>query len=119
MQTPWGKAQTIDKIAEGITHVTTASHGGIHLSPKRQKQMPAKYRETFAGGPWYEEDCDWARVAVTFPDCFTAAVVKAAKESLERWSPEFNTELTEVGEQSVIPGCERKPTDENPQGLLW
>lgn len=80
--TPWGQAQTINVIAPGITHVTTASHGGIHLSPERMAQMPAEYQDTWAGGPWFEEDCDWAKVAVTFPEHFEAKTVEAARRSI-------------------------------------
>lgn len=35
----------------------------------------------------------------------------------ERAEPK--TELTEIGEQYVMPGCEKKPTEKNPQGSLW
>ena len=79
---PWGKVQTAEVIAPGIVSVTTASHGGILLSHERYQQMPERFRETFAGGRWYEEDCDWAKVAVTFPDCFPAQTVENAKKTI-------------------------------------
>lgn len=87
MQTPWGQSQTVETIADGITHVTTASHGGIHLSPERFAQMPPEYQKTWAGAPWYEEDCDWAKVAVTFPEYFEKHVVENAKKSIA-WNKE-------------------------------
>ena len=31
----------------------------------------------------------------------------------------YSTELTEIGEQTVIPGCERQTTPKNPQGELF
>ena len=85
--TPWGAAQTVDAIAPGILHITTASHGGIWLAPEQFDKMPADYPKTFAGAPWYEEDCDWAKVAVTFPEHFTPKTVEAAKKSLQ-WETE-------------------------------
>ena len=60
LEPPWGQAQSVKRIAEGIDFVETASHGGYRLSPAYQQRLsdlvPA-FR-TYAGGPWYEEDCD-------------------------------------------------------------
>lgn len=83
--TPWGKPQTTKEVAPGIVRFTTASHGGIWLSEERAAQMPAEYRDTTWTGEtqWYEEDCDWARVAVTFPQHFSEKDVKAAEKSLQ------------------------------------
>ena len=55
--------------------------------------------ERVAGGPWYEEDCDWARVAVVFPGAFKAQEVADAKRTLRNWEPEiyerfFHVKLT-------------------------
>jgi hypothetical protein len=91
IMTPWGAAQTVRIIAPGITEVTTASHGGIYLSPMRYATMPDEYRKTFAGGRWYEEDCDAAKVVVTFPEHFTPAAVMNARRSIEYWNPETQT----------------------------
>ena len=69
--TPWGATQHYSEIAPGISQLSTAGHGGLHLSTERQLQVPpALLIETFAGLPWYEEDCDWALVALAFPDHF-------------------------------------------------
>ena len=59
MDTPWGPALTVDQLAEGITLVSTISHGGIHLSAERVAEMPPDQR--VADG-WYEEDCEMAFV---------------------------------------------------------
>ncbi len=74
MRTPWGESDSVETVADGITVVTTASHGGMHLSPERHAAVKAKYPlfKTFAGGAWYEEDCDVAIVVATFPECFSA-----------------------------------------------
>ena len=119
MRTPWGPSQHVETIANGIQFVSTASHGGMLLSPARFARMPAKHRKTFAGGRWFEEDCDAAKVVVAFPKHFTADQVKSATASVEFWERQNRTELTEAGEQHVMPGCERETTPANPQGGLW
>ncbi len=69
MNSPWGPVQHQRIIAPGITQVSTAGHGGILLSPERQNAMPAALRRLHAS---YEEDCEWALVALAFPDEFEA-----------------------------------------------
>lgn len=74
IETPWGKSQTIDLVAEGILIVTTASHGGILLSPNRAAAMPGYmkrplFAELFAP---YEEDCDWCMPVLIFEAEFRA-----------------------------------------------
>jgi hypothetical protein len=70
LSTPWGVAQDVQKEAEGITWYSTASHGGYGLSAYRASRMPEEYRrhEPFAGRHWYEEDCDWCLVWLSFPE---------------------------------------------------
>ena len=93
--TPWGPAQTARKIANGIMAYTTARHGGFHLSPTRQAQVPASIR-SFAGGAWFEEDYDWAVVCLVFPREFCAGnqsgytagdIIQAARDTLARYRP--------------------------------
>jgi hypothetical protein len=55
VKTPWGPSQTERVIADGITLYTTASHGGILLSPERNARVP-EYMRNSSG--WYEEDCE-------------------------------------------------------------
>ena len=89
VSTPWGPSQGAEEIADGITFYTTASHGGFHLSPKRQAAMPGFMRaESWAGGPWYEEDCDWSMVAVVFREHFVKDY-DAAIHTLRNWKPEI------------------------------
>jgi hypothetical protein len=94
MNTPWGIAQTQDKVAEGIIFVTTASHGGFCISPEVHAKMPKAYQSTFAHAPnrdknfWYEEDCDYAKVILSFPDMFMAKEVEVAKKMIEQYFPE-------------------------------
>ena len=89
VSTPWGPSQDAEAIADGITFHSTASHGGIHLSPERQAKMPAYMRDTFAGGPWYEEDCDYVRVVVVFPEHFPEGAYDRAITALRYFKPEM------------------------------
>ena len=54
-RTPWGAAQYVEHVAHGIVSVGTAGHGGVKLSPERNRKIPPALRN--ASG-WYEEDCE-------------------------------------------------------------
>ena len=83
--TPGGPAQTAEIYADGVAFFTTAGHGGFKLARARNAAMPKALR--VAGG-WYEEDCEWAKVAVAFPDLFTKSERRSAEESLRHWYPD-------------------------------
>ena len=53
--TPWGPAQHVERLADGIELVSTPSHGGIKLSAPRLGAMPPTAR---TDDGWYEEDCE-------------------------------------------------------------
>ena len=84
--TPWGYADLTAQIAEGITFHSTPSHGGFLLSHDRRQEMPERLRNhpTFAGGNWYEEDCDAAYVVTAFPQFFTYDQVLTAQRQVDR-----------------------------------
>ena len=68
----WGPVQDATERAPGIWKVSTAGHGGYMLSPERVAAMPDMLKpgaETKRGN--FEEDCDWALVALAFPHHFT------------------------------------------------
>lgn len=81
---PWGDVQRCVPVTDGILRVSTASHGGFKLCLDYQRRMPAFLAPTFDGG-WYEEDCDWAKVAVVFPQFFSPATVSDAVRSIKYW----------------------------------
>ena len=93
MNTPWGSSQSVEVIAPGIRFLSTASHGGIELSRERLAEMPAhlKTPTTFyqAGSTFFEEDCEYARVVLAFPQYFTPTQVKQADQSLRVIHPEI------------------------------
>ncbi|WP_295808956.1 hypothetical protein [uncultured Nitratireductor sp.] len=85
--TPWGPSQGATVFAEGIACHSTAGHGGFHLSVDRNAKVDCRFR--IANG-WYEEDAEWAIVAVTFPDLFTSFERRCAEQTVrDSWPDEF------------------------------
>lgn len=79
---PWGSPQGgWVRRAAGIYECSTASHGGLWVSPQRRAAMPAC--KTFAGGNFFEEDSDWHLVALAFPEAFKPEHVEAAHRTAE------------------------------------
>lgn len=83
-QTPWGKADSSEKIARGIVSYSTPSHGGIHVTPRILEMMPEELR---IQSGWYEEDCDWCLVAVAFPLMFKDNYAHALN-TMRNWHPD-------------------------------
>lgn len=85
MRTPWGPSQHVVNVAEGIRFVETASHGGYLLDADRNARIPLAWRAISWNGNghrgWYEEDCDWALVALTFPAAFPPDAADAARKT--------------------------------------
>jgi hypothetical protein len=87
---PWGLIQQVKQIAEGIWQVSTASHGGLKVSDQRLAAMPAERHTTpYSHGGWFEEDLDWALVAVSFPEAFTPEDLAMARQSLAQYYPDI------------------------------
>ncbi len=85
LHSPWGTIQSSTELAPGIVSVDTPSHGGIHLSRERQRAMPAALK---LKTPWYEEDLEYNRVLLAFPDLFKPEQVEKAHETLRDWHPD-------------------------------
>jgi len=85
IHTPWGVADHARDYAEGITFYRTPSHGGFKLSPERLKQMPPALR---GKSSWFEEDCEWAKVAFAFPETFPEKHRESAIRTLKEWYPD-------------------------------
>lgn len=83
--TPCGPSQTATVHAEGVVEHSTASHGGFHLSAARNAQVDATLR---TDDGWYEEDCAWAAVTITFPHLFSAYERRCAEKTLKDWRPD-------------------------------
>ncbi|WP_338082840.1 DUF7007 domain-containing protein [Ensifer aridi] len=96
--TPWGMSQLAMIYAEGVVSHSTATHRGMHLSSDRNKRVDVALR---ADGGWYEEDAEWAIVAITFPDLFTSHERKCADETIRNswpdvWERTYGRELAPV-----------------------
>lgn len=83
--TPWGMSDYKKKYAIGINFYGTPSHGGYKVSDKKNQMIP-DYMRNLNG--WYEEDCEWAKVVVCFPDVFETEHVEMAKNTLKNWFPD-------------------------------
>jgi len=95
---PWGRVQEYSEIAPGIWSVSTAGHGGLAISAERDAAMPPYLRDgrKYGGPGYYEEDIEWALVALAFPEAFAEkkpwqpmAPFEAAKLTVRQWFPEI------------------------------
>jgi len=98
VQTPWGPAISSHTYAPGITFHETETHGGFHLSPERIAELPRPFRDfqTFAGGAWFEEDCDWCIVALSFPQFFAPGDTAKALATLKGDRPHLYREVADL-----------------------
>lgn len=112
MMTPWGMSDRATAYGAGITFYGTPSHGGFHLDEATNAEVPAYLRaDTFnkqGERGWYEEDCDWAIVAVVFPDRFLPENVARAKVIMAGSHAEFYArflaEKETMGRTQITPG---------------
>lgn len=99
--TPWGTSQGATVYADGVTCHSTASHGGFHLTVERNRKVHAMLR---ANGGYYEEDCHWAAVALTFPELFTDFENACAQRTIRDWYPDaweaIHNKVLEPGQSS-------------------
>ena len=104
---PWGTIQDVTELAEGLWSVSTASHGGIKCSKKRNAQIPDYMRR--AGG-WYEEDCEWSIPFVVFEgdilefsnaDATRAIIAQEHRATFRAWFPDHYERRYEV---TLAPG---------------
>jgi hypothetical protein len=108
--TPWGMSDGQKTLAPGIISYSTPGHGGIHVEDKLNLKIHTKFRN--ADG-WYEEDCEWAKVAFTFPYAFKPSHVLAAKETLVNWLPHEYEVVTGIKVNPVESSTLRKEIWEN------
>lgn len=82
--TPWGRPDFHREIAPGIDWYSTPSHGGFCVSDERLAQMPEPFKshKPFCGeAGWYEEDCDWSAVVLSFPQFFSVDETNQARRT--------------------------------------
>lgn len=84
-RSPWGRIQDVRKIADGISWISTAGHGGFRLSKTRYEQMPEYLRAcSFTRDQFFEEDCSWCAVVLAFPQFFNADQSLSASMTFRR-----------------------------------
>jgi hypothetical protein len=84
-RTPWGTADGVTHLAPGIANVFTPGHGGVKLSPERNKEVDPVWRSSSG---WYEEDCEWSIAAITHREAYSEEHQKYAHECARRWFPD-------------------------------
>jgi len=89
IETPWGPSQHVNPLAQGITLISTAGHGGIMLSPERWELVRSVFPDfkPWAGHGWLEEDTDYAIAVVLWPGLFKAHTVWQTVEQGLRAQP--------------------------------
>lgn len=121
--TPWGLADNVEPVADGIAFVSTPSHGGYLLSGAALEQMPAYFKAATFGnvGPrWYEEDCDWAMVALAFPQHFKADAYDHARKIMAAFKPDLLAQFeADPARRQAQPACTVGLFDPHPQGDLF
>jgi hypothetical protein len=80
--TPWGYADDVNPILEGVVSVSTPSHGGLrvtievlerHLTPAQVKYCKAlRYSSVGDVFGYFEEDCDMLIPLLVVPGVFEA-----------------------------------------------
>jgi len=89
VSTPWGQADYHKHYIDGIDWYSTPSHGGFRLSNERLKAMHPALQQVF--NPYYpnyfEEDCDWAKVAIAYPSLFDGKDYTAALMTIKSCWP--------------------------------
>lgn len=84
--TPWGCADSNEVYGKGVVFHSTPSHGGFKLDEIPNGEVPEALRN--ADG-WYEEDCEWAKVAVAFPALFTDRERRQADDTIRNHWPDY------------------------------
>ena len=77
---------------EGMHFESTPGHGYMIVSQKRLQEMPPvllRHTTFYKGGSSFEEDCEWTRVALAFPQYFTGEEQEHAQANFARYHPEI------------------------------
>lgn len=85
-ETPWGPAETVRQIAEGIYSITTESHGGIYVNDSHAKQISEELVSLtwLQSSNWFEEDSDWCIPYKVFEDEILEGTDERAKRCIAK-----------------------------------
>jgi hypothetical protein len=101
--TPYGPARRRMHVAEGIDFLETDGHGYVHLDSSLHVLMPAAWRETpYSRFGYYEEDCDWALVALRFPAAFLAFDLPPFDSAIGRQLPRGCARRRHRGDPALV-----------------
>lgn len=89
--TPWGEYERIKKVCPGLWSVDTPGHGGYRATKealiKANKDKQVAYHATYEDDlfSWFEEDCEWAFIALMFPEYFKNHIDMAKDTIIMYW----------------------------------
>lgn len=86
-RSPWGPIHQSKVLAEGVTKVTTATHGGIKLARQVNSKIPEVLRRS---NGWYEEDIEWAIPALFLPEAFPGQEADALRVVKSHWPDQYS-----------------------------
>lgn len=96
--TPWGSGQYSKPCGRGIAQVGTAGHGGIRVSQGMAEKgmLPAVLKVAIKQGGyyWFEEDCAYSLVVLSFPERFDEKMLEYAHSAAKSWHPDEYTLIT-------------------------
>jgi hypothetical protein len=75
---PWGRILGTRNLAKGIKEIRTVAGGGFKLDSAQNLKVHQAWRK--AGG-WYEQECEWSIVFLTFPELFENALTTMVRTS--------------------------------------
>lgn len=87
---PWGNVDGWTPFGDlGLYQHSTSSHGGIYVPDEMLAMMPEPYRKAnhYGGKNWFEEDCEWALVALSFPSGHSEKQMDSAIRTVKNWYP--------------------------------
>lgn len=91
--TPWGAPDSVEWVGGdrpySVAFVSTPSHGGYYVAADQLNRIPLAWRKASFNGQglcgWFEEDCDWAMVALVFKNCFGPEEIAIARKIAKAW----------------------------------
>ena len=87
--TPWGTAQSAKHFGVGIVLYGTASHGGFHVSSGLLRKMDEDMRgDAYSPLGWFEEDCAYSLVVLSFPERFSVETRLDALNTARTYYPQ-------------------------------
>lgn len=81
----WGDIEVVTDIAPGIRWISASRHEGFKLDDEANNRLPRVLRKR---GGWYEEDVEWTKVVLWYPEAFEKALCFQAIDTFLRYFPD-------------------------------